>query len=147
MKREIADSVFWDTSLWIYRFVQSEEVDDQKKQREIDNLLQKGDNIFVSVQILSEIYNVLLKKFRATPEQVYDKLEKLKDIVTIAPLTEEHTFRAFDLMKKYNLQWFDSLVVAVALSEHCTKLYSEDMPDGLKIEGQLTIHNPFFSKK
>lgn len=90
---------------------------------------------------------MLLKKFSATPEQVFDKLDKLKDIITIVSLTQEHTFQALELMKKYHLQWFDSLVIATALSAQCTTLYSEDMQDGLMIEGQLTINNPFFSKK
>lgn len=139
--------VFWDTNLWIYRFVQSEELHDQEKQRKVDLLLQTNEDIFISSQILNEICNVLLKKFSATPEHLLNKLNHLRNIVTTVSLEEKHTFQALELMKKYQLQWFDSLVVAAALSSQCTILYSEDMQHGLAIENQLTIKNPFYEKR
>jgi len=39
--------------------------------------------------------------------------------------------------------YWDSLIVAVALDAGCSTLYSEDMQHGQRIEGQLTIVNPF----
>ncbi len=39
--------------------------------------------------------------------------------------------------------FYDSLIVATALESECTILYSEDMQDGLLIENQLKIVNPF----
>jgi predicted nucleic acid-binding protein len=44
---------------------------------------------------------------------------------------------------RYRLAWFDALQVAGALNANCTVLCSEDMHHGLKIDGRLTIRNPF----
>jgi predicted nucleic acid-binding protein len=140
------DKLFWDTNLWIYRLVQSEDLQDQEKQAKVNVLLQVSEDIFISTQILNEICNVLLKKFSATPEQVLEKLNHLKKVVTICPLEDTHTFQALELMKKYQFQWFDSLVVAAALSSQCSILYSEDMQHDLMVEKQLTIQNPFHKK-
>jgi predicted nucleic acid-binding protein len=38
---------------------------------------------------------------------------------------------------------YDNLIVASALKSESTILYSEDMQDGLVIENQLKIVNPF----
>jgi len=44
--------------------------------------------------------------------------------------------------EKHNISYWDSLVVASALESGCIKLYSEDMQDGLVIDGVLNIINP-----
>jgi len=51
--------------------------------------------------------------------------------------------KAKDLMTKYDFQIFDSLIVASALEADCNILYSEDMQNGLIVEKQLEIVNPF----
>lgn len=43
----------------------------------------------------------------------------------------------------YSLSHWDSLKVATALQSDPTLLYSEDMQDGLVVDKQLTITNPF----
>ena len=46
------------------------------------------------------------------------------------------------LLSKFNLQFFDALIIAVARRAGATILLSEDMHDGLEIDG-LRIVNPF----
>ena len=43
---------------------------------------------------------------------------------------------------RYQLQFFDAVIIAVARRAGATMLLSEDMHDGLTIDG-LTILNPF----
>ena len=59
------------------------------------------------------------------------------------PLTESMIKRSFDLVKRYDFQMFDALIVASALEANCTVLYSEDMHHDLLVEKQLRILNPF----
>jgi predicted nucleic acid-binding protein len=47
------------------------------------------------------------------------------------------------LVKNYDFQLFDSIIVASALEAGCEILYSEDMQSGQVIEKKLTIINPF----
>ena len=47
------------------------------------------------------------------------------------------------LGERYGFSVYDAMIVAAALEHGCTTLYSEDMHDGLVIEGRLHIVNPF----
>lgn len=47
--------------------------------------------------------------------------------------------------QRYALSWFDSLIVAAAIETGCETLLTEDMQDGLVVDGTLTIVNPFRS--
>jgi predicted nucleic acid-binding protein len=49
---------------------------------------------------------------------------------------------AIRIARRYNLQLFDSLVVACAINSGSSVLWSEDMGDGMTID-RLTISNPF----
>lgn len=51
--------------------------------------------------------------------------------------------KALRLKNKYNFQYYDALIVATALENGCTILYSEDMQHNQTIENTLTIVNPF----
>jgi len=57
--------------------------------------------------------------------------------------TSEAYKKTFDLVKKYDFQVFDAIIIASALESGCKTLYSEDMHNGLLIESQLEIINPF----
>ena len=50
--------------------------------------------------------------------------------------------RAVELLQPYNLQFFDALIITVSSRAGATILLSEDMHDGLEIDG-LRIVNPF----
>ena len=50
---------------------------------------------------------------------------------------------ASELREAYSLSYWDSLIVATALEAGAAILYSEDMQDGLWINAQLQIINPF----
>ena len=66
---------------------------------------------------------------------------------TLVPLWQidpkpELYLRALDVQARYGYGFYDSLIIAAALEAGCTRLYSEDMQHGQRIEG-LTIENPF----
>jgi len=50
--------------------------------------------------------------------------------------------RALDLHSRYRFSFYDSLIVAAALEANCTRLFSEDLQHGQRVEG-LVIENPF----
>jgi len=45
------------------------------------------------------------------------------------------------LAERYNFRIYDAMIVAAALSSDCDILFSEDLQDGMQVEG-LTIVNP-----
>jgi predicted nucleic acid-binding protein len=50
--------------------------------------------------------------------------------------------RGLELQERHALGFYDALIVAAAIEGGCTRLWSEDMQDGLRIN-RLTIRNPF----
>ena len=75
---------------------------------------------------------------------VFNMIElNILPISTIAPLSFQTYHLAFSLRSKYSLSFWDSLIVASALENNCTTLYSEDMQHQQVIDNQLTIINPF----
>jgi predicted nucleic acid-binding protein len=47
------------------------------------------------------------------------------------------------LAERYGLSVYDAMIVASALIAGCTTLWSEAMQDGLLVEGEPRIMNPF----
>ncbi len=59
-------------------------------------------------------------------------------------MIEESTLlTASQLRERYTLSYWDSLIATVACETGCTILYSEDMNDGLLINGKVQVVNPF----
>jgi predicted nucleic acid-binding protein len=50
--------------------------------------------------------------------------------------------RGLDIQACFGFSFYDSLIVAAALEFGCSRLYSEDLRHGQRIEG-LIIENPF----
>ena len=59
-----------------------------------------------------------------------------------AQATPELYRQALRLRERYQLSFYDSLIVAAALESKCTRLLTEDLQHGQEIEG-LRIENPF----
>jgi predicted nucleic acid-binding protein len=49
---------------------------------------------------------------------------------------------AIEIQTRYRYSFYDALIIAAALEAGCTRLLSEDMQHGQRIEG-MTIENPF----
>lgn len=140
----MSDSYFWDSNLWVYLFVQSENPDDiRKRARLIQILAEQEGKIHISAQVVNELSNVLLKKYKQEEDFVKRCIEGLKQIAFIHSLSTKTSLNALSLRKQYSLSWYDSLIVSAALQAQCTQLLSEDMHHELVIEGKLQIRNPF----
>jgi predicted nucleic acid-binding protein len=97
----------------------------------------------ISTQVISEYLNVMKRISKIEKSELLAICaEWLKDCqihaVGLSTIKLSH-----QLVKKYNFQLFDSIIVASALEADCEILYSEDMQNGQVVEKKLTIINPF----
>lgn len=97
----------------------------------------------ISVQVLNEIANVARKKLRLEWDEIHDLISTTREWFEVIPLTEEIHDAGLFYARRHMLSVYDAMIVAAALEAGCDTLYSEDMHDGLVVEGRLTIHNPF----
>ncbi|MCC6726893.1 MAG: PIN domain-containing protein [Saprospiraceae bacterium] len=136
------DKSFWDSNLWVYLNTSSARAADRIKKSKLEKLLVASAEITISVQVLNEIANVLIKKYGQSESEILTRLEALAKQTEIVALTESISFQALSIKSKYKIGWFDSLIVAAALHAECSVLYSEDLQDGLVIDGRLKVTNP-----
>ena len=58
------DRIFWDSNLWVYLAIQSNTPDDVAKQNTLNNLLLNPSILISSAQVLNEVANVLMRKYK-----------------------------------------------------------------------------------
>jgi len=97
----------------------------------------------ISVQVLNELTNVLVRKARWPWEAVRESLTLTRAILEVVPLTEAIHEDGLRLAERYSLSIYDALIVAAALDSGCNVLWSEDMQHDLLVDERLRIRNPF----
>jgi len=137
-----ATTCFIDTNIWLYAFI---ETDDTTKSATARKLIQESEPI-VSTQVINEVCVNLLRRANFTEEQVSRLVESFYEKYRVIELTKSVLLMASQLRQRYSLSFWDSTIVATALSAGVSVLYSEDMQPGLTIEEQLQVHNPFIQR-
>jgi predicted nucleic acid-binding protein len=128
--------VFLDTNILVYA------LDEDSRSGIASRLLEDGGAI--SVQSLNELANVLRRKRLWTWDQVARAIEAVTfRCPAIVALTPDLHRLGLRLAEQYSLSIYDAMIAAAALAAGCDKLYSEDMHDGLTVDGRLRIVNPF----
>lgn len=137
------DKIFWDSNLWIYVALDVLHPSEAAKQNALLNMLSKRPHLVSSVQVFNEVGNVLQRKYKYSEQKTASFFSKIDQLTYCLPLTKDMSFKALDLKARYQLSWFDSLIVTAALDAECDVLYTEDLHDGLVVEQTLTVKNPF----
>lgn len=126
---------FFDTNVILYL------LDESAKAEKAEHLIAQGG--MISVQVLNETLVNCIRKAAMSWQEAgvfLDSICQICPVVSLTPTTHE-IGRA--LGERYGFSVYDAMIVAAALQNQCTTLYSEDMQDGLLVEGRLTITNPF----
>ena len=112
-----------------------------RKADRAEDLLSHGG--VISVQVLNEIANVGLCKFGMTMAQLEQFLAGIRAALHTVPVSAEIHETALWVRERYRFAFYDCAIIGAALQTDCDTLWSEDMHDGLVIDGRLTIRNPF----
>jgi predicted nucleic acid-binding protein len=133
---------FFDTNVLAYEY----DLRNLKKQSVAKNLLDKwraSDNFVISTQVLQELYVVLTKKLISTMSgEEAEEIITTYSVFNVVTVTTETILRAIKIKKRYKLSFWDSVIVSAAVDGKCRILFTEDLSDGMKIEG-IKIVNPF----
>ena len=98
---------------------------------------------WISVQVLNELLNVARRKLGLSWPDTCEFLSLIRGLLSVRPLTIEIHDAGLALAQRYNVSTYDAMIVAAALDADCDVLWSEDMQDGMVIDGRLRIANPF----
>jgi predicted nucleic acid-binding protein len=127
---------FLDSNVLLYAFTT-----DRRAER-AQELLARG--CIISVQGLNEFTSVARRNLGMTWAEVGEALTAIRTLCrAIPPIDIDTHTEALRVAERYGCAIFDALVVAAALRADCRILWSEDMHDGLVVDGRLRIANPF----
>ncbi len=136
------DRIFIDTNLFIYYIS-----NDESKKSVAKNLLLNNENIIISSQVIAEFVAVTVKKQILSFDDSVKYAKEFLDLFYMHIIDNETILLSFKVAKQYEYSIWDSLIVASALENNCSMLYTEDMQDGQVIENKLRIINPFKQKE
>ncbi len=96
----------------------------------------------IPLPVIGEFFNARRKKQFADLSILQPEIEIWTNAFDCIPAQLEDYLKAADISRKHTLQYFDALIISVAKRAGATMLLSEDMHDGLELEG-LRVVNPF----
>lgn len=126
---------FFDTNVLLYL------VTDTTRADRVTELLSAGG--VISVQVLNEFANVARRKYAAPWDSLSEVLTVLRATLDVRPLDIQTHLLGIEIAQRYGYSVYDSLLLAAARLADCETIWSEDMQHEQRIDGVLTIRNPF----
>ncbi|NPA39029.1 MAG: PIN domain-containing protein [Thermodesulfobacteria bacterium] len=133
------DKIFVDSNILIYAISKNSKKCDIARQILIEN----ADLIIISSQVINEFINVCIKKKILSERLTFKYATDFMDVFDFCIIEKKDIKLAMYIKERYRFSYWDSLIVASALENGCSVLYTEDMQDGQVIEKRLKIINPF----
>ena len=131
-------AIFADTNIVVYAYA-----DDPTKSAVAEVIIR--DAPVISTQIVNEFLSVARVKLGLDLATRHKVAQDLLHGCTVVSVDAPVVARAMEIESKYQISYWDALVVAAALAADCTTLCSEDMQAGQIFENRLTVRNPFLS--
>ncbi len=132
-------SVFLDTNIVVYAFDRAEPA----KQRVAIEILEVGDRLVVSTQVLLETWWVLTRKLLEpldgdSASKIIEELSSLPVVSTDPELVR----RAIATGRRFQIAVWDALIIEAARTGGCRRILSEDLNSGQDFDGVM-VENPF----
>ena len=134
-------SVFLDTNIVVYAFDGADPV----KQRIAIEVLEAGDRLVVSTQVLLETWWVLTRRLAEPLDE--DQASKVIDELCALPVVStdpELVRRAIETGRRFEIAVWDALIIEAARVSGCRRVLSEDLQSGQDFAG-VVVENPFES--
>ena len=129
---------FLDPNILVYAF----SAQDPAK-RETARTLAEAEGAHVSTQVLSELANVLTRRFGMSARETRQRILNIANACEVVQITPAIVLDALRIMERFRFGFFDSQIIASALSASTPVLYTEDLHHDQVIDGSLTIRSPF----
>jgi predicted nucleic acid-binding protein len=135
------DLAFVDSNILVYAHDRSHPLKHSKAQAAVRKCWDEETGC-LSLQVLQEFYvNVTRKVRRPLSPKAGRELIAIYAVWPLAILAPEHLVKASELEERYQLHFWDALIVAAAQILGAGTILSEDLQDGQTIEG-IVIRNP-----
>jgi len=132
--------VFVDTNVFLYVFDPANKEKQTAAEAWRQELWESGMGR-ISYQVLQEFY---VKATQKWPESRDEVRAEVTDLLTWRPVKVDAKIldRGWKLQDRYQLSFWDALIVAAAVSIGCSYLLTEDLQRGQNLDGVVVV-NPF----
>jgi len=129
-----------DTNVLAY----AEGVNGAQKKEQALQLIERmpSESVFLPVQTLGELFQLLLRKLKRTPAQARTAVLAWRDAYALIETSEEVLLAAVELAVAHRFSFWDGVVLGAAREGGCRLLLSEDLQEGFTWDG-VTVANPF----
>ncbi len=129
---------FVDSNIWLYALIVSQ---DQAKSARAQQVIHQ-QSLCLSTQVINEVCLNLIKKAGMVEADIQNLIESFHSRYIVATINRDVMLKASALRSRHQFSFWDSQIVAAALSVGAEVLYSEDMDTALVVENKLKIVNP-----
>jgi predicted nucleic acid-binding protein len=133
-------AVFADTNIVVYAYAK-----DPQKSPIAEAILMAAP--VISTQVVSEFLNIARTKMGLDLATRHKVARDLLYSCAIVPLDAQTVAQAMTIEAKYQVSYWDALVVAAALAAGCETLYTEDLQNRQVFESLLVVKNPFVTTR
>ena len=136
---------FLDTNIFVYNHDSRDLNKRMIATKLIESALDNQSGV-ISSQVIQEFINIATRKFEVKfqSDDLQDYVQSiLYHLWEVSP-TQILFDEALYISDRYKYTFYDSLIIAAALTSGCDILYSEDLQHGQKIQN-LQIINPFLT--
>ena len=141
----MSDKYFVDTNILMYAHDKAAGAKHERARALVEELWRDRTGV-VSTQVLQELSVNLRKKVRQ-PVDAKATRDIVADYLTWQVIVNggEAILDALDIEKRYQISFWDALIVQAAQSSGAEVLYSEDLADGQRY-GSMHVLNPFVDR-
>jgi len=138
----MSGKAFVDTNILIYAHDESTGSKQPRAMRLIDTLWEERRGV-LSTQVLQE-FAVNLRRVVAVPLSHSEVRRRIQNFLSWEVVSDppRAILRSLEIEERYQLSFWDAMIVQAAESAGCEILYSEDFTHGREYEGVLVV-NPF----
>ena len=133
-----------DTNVLAY----AEGVNGAERRRDALDLVRRlpQEATVIPVQVLGELFNVLVRKAGKSRAVARDALLSWRDTFPVIETSPEIVLTAADLATDHQFGIWDAVIMSAASQASCRLLLSEDLQEGFTWGG-VTVVNPFASPR
>ena len=138
----MADRAFFDTNILIYASDRSAPEKQSQARRLLKNAIENETGV-ISAQVLSEFFTVVTRRIQH--QLAVEEAELVIEQLAILPVVEVDwalVREAISTCRRYQISYWDALIVAAAERKGCTRILSEDLNPGQTYHN-IAVVNPF----
>lgn len=136
----MAAEVFVDTNILYYANTDSDDPRHALARGQLHDLWSEPGRAAVSVQVLQELHVNLVRKAGLSPQH---SAQRVSHYLAWRVIDNDRTLltAAFEVQTRWQLSFWDALIVGAAQRSRAATLWSEDLADGQRY-GSVVVVNP-----